>query len=136
MSKGNPNPKTDHLVATQFRKGDGRNRSHPEETKRALRERKDILYYIKDFENYEIEELEETAKSINAGKKAGLSAGYYVALQLWIKLLKGDQNALNDYLDRKYGRPTQQINSNVDLNVDSKKETIEELKKLIDSADE
>lgn len=124
MAKGNPNPKTEHLKATQYKKGVKRDpRQLSEYVKKYWKEKKDILFYVNEFENKTVDEVEALLKDIKLGKKQGISAGCYVALQLWVRLLKGDPLAFKEYMDRKYGRAKQQvehtgeIDSNINLNI-------------------
>ena len=110
MRSGNPNPKTEHLKATQFKKGVKHNQKKlSESVKNYWKEKKDILFYVNEFEHKTVEELEGLLKDIKTGKKQGISAGCYVALQLWVRLLKGDPLAFREYMDRKYGKPKQQL---------------------------
>ena len=65
MARGNPNPKTDHLKPTQFKKGVKHNNEKISSTlSKYYNERKDILFYVNEFENKSQLELEELLTAI------------------------------------------------------------------------
>ena len=116
MARGNPNPKTEHLKQYHYKKGEKRDGKRISESlKKYFKEKKDILFYLYEFEGKSTEELQNLIKEIQEGKKTDISAGCYVALQMWVRMLKGDPNAFKEYADRKFGKAKQMVEHSGEL---------------------
>ena len=86
------------------------NRSQPDKEAREKgnekrKQNKSINQYLKEIEHMPIGKLQKLLDGNGNGNSKNDTVGHFVAMQIWKKIIDGDNKSLQLYLDRIYGRP-------------------------------
>jgi hypothetical protein len=101
MGGGNPNPRTDHLKAWQYKKGQPSKGGRPPGTK-------NISTILTELLQVKIPGIKIPDIRTEDGKKKAFTGGELLAFRLFNRgVIKGDMSAMREIIDRVEGRPLQ-----------------------------